>query len=172
MITIRLAVEADAAELSLIGQAAFLDTYAEIVPGADLVAHCGRTHSVEVYARWLADPGCAVWLAETVTGAPVGYCVMIPAILTHTQTHPADMEVLRIYVLSRFYGQGVGYRLMQVAVDVARSHGARHVVLGMLKKNARALAFYQRQGFAVVGTRSFQVGEMVMDDYVLALPLA
>ena len=171
MISIRGAGLADAAALSLVGQAAFLDTYAEIVSGGDLVAHCARMHGVAIYEAWLADPGCALWLAETATGAPIGYCVMIPAILTHARSQPGDMEVLRIYVLSRFYGQGVGYRLMKAAVDEARAREARHVVLGMLKKNARALAFYERQGFVVAGTRSFQVGEMIMDDFVLVASL-
>ncbi len=157
--------------MSLIGSATFLDTYAEIVRGSDLVAHCVRTHGVAVYEAWLADPGCAVWLAETSTGAPVGYCVMIPATLTHERSRPGDLEVLRIYVLSRFYGAGVGHRLMMAAVDEARVRGAGHLVLGMLKTNERALAFYVRQGFAVVGTRHFQVGEMIMDDFVLALAL-
>ena len=46
--------------------------------------------------------------------------------------------------------------------------GLLGVVLGVLGTNARACAFYERQGFAQVGARRFRVGETWHDDRVYA----
>ena len=60
---------------------------------------------------------------------------------------------------------------MSHAVAESRRRSARQIVLGVLKLNTRALAFYRRQGFIEVGTRLFQVGSARFDDFVLGLKL-
>ena len=144
-----------------------LDTYAELVDGADIVAHCENRHAVAVYAAWLADPLVVVWIAETARRNAVGYLVLMPATLPNEAPHPDDLEVQRIYVLSRFHGEGVGHKLMSCAIAESARRGARAVVLGVLKQNTRALAFNRRQGFTGNGTRIFQVGRARFDDFVL-----
>jgi ribosomal protein S18 acetylase RimI-like enzyme len=170
-VVIRRAVASDATALALVGGATFLETYSEILPGAALVAHCAAQHRAEVYAGWLADPACAVWIAEAALGAPAGYLVMVPATLPIGAVVAGDLEVLRVYVLAPYYGTGLGFRLMGAAVAEARSRGAGRVVLGMNNQNERALGFYRRQGFGAIGAREFLVGGAVCSDTVLGLVL-
>ncbi len=143
-----------------------LETYAELVDGPDIVAHCENRHSVAVYAAWLADPSVVIWIAETIRRNAVGYLVLMPATLPDDAPHPDDLEVQRIYVLSRYHGTGIGHALMTRATEESARRGARQVVLGVLKRNTRAVAFYRRQGFREVGTRVFQVGSARFDDFV------
>ena len=145
-----------------------LETYAELVDGPDIVAHCENRHAVRIYTAWLADPAIAIWLAETARGAAVGYLVLMPATLPEEAPHANDLEVQRIYVLSRYHGAGVGHALMSCALAEGARRGARALVLGVLKRNTRALAFYRRQGFIETGTRVFQVGSARFDDFVLS----
>lgn len=86
-------------------------------------------------------------------------------------TAPGDIELKRIYLLSRWHGTGAGRALMQAAIAHARACGAPNLLLGVYQGNDRAVAFYRRAGFETVGTRRFQVGEGVYDDLVMALPL-
>lgn len=51
--SIRLAGAADAKALALIGAATFLETFAEVHTGAEIVAHCEAEHSVSAYERLL-----------------------------------------------------------------------------------------------------------------------
>ena len=169
MIAIRLATPGDADALSLVGGATMLETYADKVPGPDIVAHCMLRHSAATYAAWLADPATTTWLAETAGGAAVGYLVLMPATLPEPNPHADDLEVLRIYLLSRFQGTGIGHQLMNRAIAEMRHRGKRQLVLGMMKANTRALAFYRRQGFQEIGARTFYVGRSIFDDYVLGL---
>jgi ribosomal protein S18 acetylase RimI-like enzyme len=167
-LTIRTAISGDEQALSLVGAATFLETYAHMIPGHDLVAHCATKHSAETYRAWLADPSVTIWLAETQAKAPIGYLVLTQATLPVEAPQPHDLEVQRIYVLSRFHRSGMGYALMNLAVSKAISKGADRVVLGVHNENARARAFYKRQGFDVIDARQFHVGISVFCDSVLA----
>jgi len=170
-LTIRTAILGDEQALALVGAATFLETYAHMIPGPDLVAHCATKHSPETYAAWLADPSVTIWLAETEAQAPIGYLVLTRATLPVDEPQPHDLEVQRIYVLSRFQRTGMGYALMNLAVSKSLSKGADRLVLGVHNENAKALAFYKRQGFNVIDSRRFHVGISVFCDSVLARTL-
>ena len=166
--TIREAGEDDAATLALIGAATFLETFAGIIDGAAIVAHCAAHHSEAAYRAYLAS-GARAWLAEAQPGgAPIGFVLVGSPDLTAAVE--GDIELKRIYSLSRFHGSGLGAALMQCAVAGAAGH--RRLLLGVYARNRRALAFYRKQGFADLATRQFNVGGKLYDDLVLARPLA
>jgi len=168
-VSIRRASQADAQEAALIGSATFLETFAGVIRGADVVAHCASAHAVAVYDSLLTSADAAVWLAESDDGgAPVGYAVLTRPDLPVRDPHPDDLEIKRIYVLSRFHGSGVGPRLMDAALDEAKRRGGRRMLLGVYGQNARALAFYAKLGFTRIGERQFQVGANTYGDYILA----
>ena len=148
--------------------ATFLDTFAGILTGADIVAHCAANNAPEKLARWIADPASVVTLAEAATGgAPIGYSVLTGPDLP-VAIDADDIELKRIYTLSRFHGLGLGAALMTQAIADARALGKRRVLLGVYGANDRARRFYERQGFALAGTRRFQVGDTWHDDVVYA----
>ena len=101
-------------------------------------------------------------------GAPLGYALIGQPDLDAAQD--GDVELKRIYSLSRFHGSGMGAALMNAAVQA--SAGYQRLLLGVYHGNARALKFYAKQGFTQIGTRQFQVGPRLYDDYILARPLA
>jgi ribosomal protein S18 acetylase RimI-like enzyme len=169
-VSIRPLSPGDAAALALAGQATFLETYAADLPGADIVAHCRHEHGEARYAAWLATPGYDFWGVEAEGGALVGYVMLCPPDLP-TPTAAGDLEIKRIYLLSKHQGAGVGARLLTEAAARARSRGAARLWLAVWSRNARAIAFYARQGFTQAGVRTFQVGAGAYDDLVLAREL-
>jgi len=121
----------------------------------------------------LGDPGSHAWLAEVGPGlAPVGYLVLTKPDLPLPDLGPGDLEVKRIYLLSRFQGGGIGRNLMRAAEAVARGAGVRRLLLGVYSGNAAAIAFYRRLGYVQAGERSFQVGATTYHDLVFAVTLA
>jgi ribosomal protein S18 acetylase RimI-like enzyme len=168
--TIRTATAADADALALVGAATFLETFAPVHTGAEIVDHCRDEHSPDAYRR-LIGPESDAWIVEAApTAAPLGYALLTPADLQGAA--PGDLELKRIYVLSRLHGGGAGAALMRRAVDRAVERGARRLLLGVYCENDRALAFYRKQGFEQIGEHRFFVGETGYLDYVLARPLA
>jgi len=161
----------DETALAVIGAASFLESYAGVVDGAAIVRHCAERQTPAVYAAALADPAQALWMCEMAPGAaPVGYLhLTAPDLPIHTR--PSDLEIKRIYVLSKLQRAGLGRRLLQLAEDHARANGAERLVLGVYKGNAKALSFYDRVGFTRIGERDFDVGGAIDSDWVLAKPL-
>lgn len=167
-VRVRPAVPADAAALALVGRATFLETYAHLLPAADILAHVEQHHTPQSYARWLADPACHCWLAEAAPGgAPVGYLVATAPDLPLTDIGPLDLEIRRIYLLHRFQGLGLGRWLMDEVRQRARTAGLARLLLGVYSRNVAALAFYERSGFTRAGTREFRVGANTYHDYIL-----
>lgn len=168
-LVIKRAVPTDSQALALVGAATFLESYAGVIDGRALVRHCAEKHRPEVYAAALDDPAQALWLA-LLDGAPVGYLHLTPPDLP-VETSDSDLEVKRIYVLSRVQGTGLGRRLLTEAEACARRAGANRLLLGVYKQNAPALGFYERTGFVTLGERSFDVGGVIYQDWVLGKPV-
>lgn len=78
------------------------------------------------------------------------------------------VELRRIYVAPQWQRTGVARALMDRCIFHARTHGYDTIWLGTNEANERAMAFYVRKGFLVVGERDFTVGEAVEHDHVLA----
>ena len=59
-------------------------------------------------------------------------------------------EVYAIYVLADYYGQKVGYELMNAAFEKLATY--KHIAVWILKDNERAIKFYEGYGFRFDGT--------------------
>jgi ribosomal protein S18 acetylase RimI-like enzyme len=172
-ITARKCVPGDESTLSLVGQATFLEAFAGVISGQNILAHCRKQHAADKYAAWLRGPASTVWLAEVEPDrAPVGYLVLTRPDLPVPDLGPADAEVKRIYLLHRFQGQGVGRLLMDAARAYAVTAGLKRLLLGVYSKNTTAITFYEKLGYEKIGRRSFHVGENTYEDFVFALKIA
>ena len=166
------ATAADAAALSLVASACFLETFAGLLEGADIVAHCAKANHQDTFRAWVQMAASRVVVAEIASGgAPIGYTVLTTPDLPAVDVQADDIELRRIYTLSRAHGTGLGPALMGQALLDARDMGRKRVLLGVYAGNERARAFYQKQGFAKVGERQYQVGATLCDDVIYALPL-
>ena len=127
------------------------------------------------FAGYLADPARALFLAE-VGGRAAGYTMVVfgdptdpdvSAVVTRRPT----AELSKVYVRADQHGAGLAQALVAASIDAAREGGAQSVWLGVNQQNVRANRFYERQGFARVGTKKFLVGQRYEDDFVRALEL-
>ena len=164
-IAIREASVADAARLSLVADATFLETFAGMIDGEALVAHCAHHHAVD-HLRERLGGGARAWLAE-LDGAPVGYAMLVAPELE--AAGPGDIELKKIYLLSRFHGGDTAARLLECVIAGAK--GYSRLLLGVKDDNRRAIGFYAKHGFRQIATRRFDVGGTLYDDVVLARDL-
>ncbi len=75
----------------------------------------------------------------------------------------------KFYVLSGVQGQGVGSAAMQALFTRLNDHGATEVWLRVNRENARAIRFYEKNGFLVRSEDCKDIGNgYVMDDYIMA----
>jgi ribosomal protein S18 acetylase RimI-like enzyme len=100
----------------------------------------------------------------------VGYVMLTTDPPPIDTTWVSPMEIRRIYVDESEHGTGVAAALMRAGLDRAVCGGHDWVWLGTNRENARAIRFYRKYGFAVVGHRTFRVADSVESDYVMARP--
>ncbi|MDO5293058.1 MAG: GNAT family N-acetyltransferase [bacterium] len=60
-------------------------------------------------------------------------------------------EVVAIYVLSEYYNQKIGYRLMNEVFSILKEYDA--ICVWVLEKNKRAINFYHKYGFQFDGCK-------------------
>ena len=161
----------DAPAAAMVATASFLCAFYDALAIDDMLAHCAKNNSPEKFAAWIADPASVVTLAEhPETKAPIGYSVLTAPDLP-VPPRAADIELKRIYLLPPAWGTGLAGRLIEAACNDARSLGHDRVLLGVYGKNYRAHRFYEKQGFTLAGTRQFQVGATLHDDFMYARAL-
>ena len=68
-----------------------------------------------------------------------------------------------IHVAAPWRGHGLGKRLHEHALEVARARGKRVMRLTVGQRNREAMAFYRRLGWLVVGTRPHRMPVVVME---------
>jgi putative acetyltransferase len=83
--------------------------------------------------------GGAFWIV-TVDGTLAGTCGVFPVA-------PAIFELRKMYLRPISRGLGLGTRLLDVAVEWTRSRGGEQLVLDTVDEMARAIAFYEANGF-------------------------
>ena len=59
--------------------------------------------------------------------------------------------VTELWVADELHRQGIGTRLMNLAKEQAELQGRRAIILETQSCNVRAIAFYRRQGFELIG---------------------
>ena len=190
--SVRVAGPPDAPRLAECAARTFTATYArsEAATGPvatsapdDVAAYVGAAFTVERMRAELADPTLVTFVAEPTrqpaSGADgadgwAGYAQLRLEAAPHAPVPPPcagphPRELARFYVERAWQGRGVADRLMDAVVARAQSApgGASPLWLAVYQANARALAFYRRRGFEVVGTTTFTMGAELQHDWLM-----
>ena len=163
--TIRSATPADAATLSSLGTETFAGTFGHLYRPEDLRAFLDESHSPRAYARALADPGYALWIAER-DGQPVGYAQAGPCGLPHADVQPGDGELKRLYLMPDAQNGGIGGALFAEALRWLERDGPRTLWISVWSENLGAQRFYARHGFSFVAEYEFPVGAQRDREYM------
>lgn len=167
-VRLRPATIADAAELAALAGRTFRDTFAPDNALADVEAYVREALSLGRVTAELADPASHFVLAATGDGGTLlGYSKLCANAAEMCVAGPDPIEIERIYVDRPALGHGVGAALMQRCLDDAQAMGRRTVWLGVWERNGRAIAFYERWGFRIVGEHVFQLGSDAQRDLIM-----
>jgi diamine N-acetyltransferase len=131
---------------------------------ADIAAFAAAELTPQRFREHLANPDATLLIAET-AGQIAGYVMLV-----RNSRHPLIkaepvLEVRKVYVSPDHHGAGVAHALMESAADSFASAAA--VWLSVYSGNARAIAFYKKCGFEIVGTHHFLVGTDPQKDFVM-----
>ncbi len=143
--TLRAAGPADARELTRVQVLCWKQTYSAMLPAGFFTPE----HEASRLAQWrrvLADPACQVALAEGSDGGLLGFAMAAKPFGEAAAGLPVGRQLYSLYVLAEHHGTGAGRALLDAVLGTAPA------VLWVAQGNARAIAFYRRNGFAPDGT--------------------
>ncbi len=175
-VRIATAESVDIAELAGVAARTFPLACPPSVTRADIAAFVDTNLSVARFTEYLADPQRLILTAGH-DNRIIGYAMLIrglgddPDVQRAVPARPA-VELSKMYVLADQHGSGASTALMDAALALAASDwDAGCVWLGVNQKNVRAQRFYQKCGFTINGTRTFQLGTHTENDYVMVRQL-
>jgi ribosomal protein S18 acetylase RimI-like enzyme len=165
-VTIRSANVQDAAGLAKLAEYTFRDTFTTDNNSADMELHCASNFGVAIQRQEILNPNNIILLAE-IDNQFVAFAhvrLQSPKSCIAAQ-QPA--ELYRLYVEKAWHGRGVAHKLMPQVLATITQTGADAIWLGVWEDNPRAIAFYRKYGFSVVGEHTFQFGNDPQRDWVM-----
>ena len=194
-VQIRRAEAADSAALAALAAVTFPLACPPSTTPESIADFIARNLTEDRFAEYLADPSRRLFVAvpdaATEPGAALAASPEIAAtgglvggsMLVATEGgEPADadaaaavsarpaIELSKMYAHPAAHGSGIAGELMSATLDEAARGAASVVWLGVNQENARAIRFYEKHGFRIVGTKRFLVGPRWEHDYVLERP--
>lgn len=167
----RLGPDDDAGRLSALMRAAFRAAYHQTTTAENLARFLDASYSPARQAAELADPAIVTWVLTDLEDW-VGYAQLRLAGARPDAVPAGAAELGRIYLLPDWQGSGAARKLLGVAEAEARARGHADLWLLVYPPAARAVRFYERQGFRIVGTAPFQYGAVTETDWVMLKSLA
>jgi diamine N-acetyltransferase len=170
MTIIRQATDEDASRLAELAERTFRNTFAYVNRAEDMDLHCRTHYRKEIQAAEIRDPDRTTLMCE-VDGRLVGYAQLRWKNAPSCVAGSTPAEIQRLYVEHAWHGKGVAQALMDSLLSYAAAGEADVIWLGVWEENPRAISFYTKNGFSIVGNHVFVLGGDPQRDLVLAMNL-
>jgi len=163
MVSIRVATEDDAAEISHVHVQSWRTTYAGIVPD-EYLAGLREAERVPVWREWLTRD-IPVYIAD-LDGKVAGFISGGP-IREPVQNYEA--ELFAIYLLQQAQGRGIGTALLRALAGSLVSKGFTSMAVWVLERNP-SKRFYVKSGAQLVTSKEIEIGGAILSEEAYGWP--
>jgi len=150
--------EKDVQLLAEIGKRTFIESHGNSASAEDINSYVDLTYTNDVFKKELSDPKNIYHIIYHDDKA-AGYSKII---LNNPGLHVSIQNITkleRLYVLREFYGSGCGAELFTFNVELSRQNGQSGMWLFAWKENERAVKFYKKNGFNIIGSYDYKISE-------------
>ena len=158
MTSISRAGEKDFQLLSELAQLTFLESHGHSAPPADVAAYATEKYSPAVVKAELGDTKNIYFIIYT-DNRPAGYSKIIFDTPYPDSPIKNITKLERLYLLKEFYNLKLGAELFQFNIDLAKRNNQEGIWLFVWKENGRAVNFYKKTGFLIIGSYDFKISE-------------
>lgn len=158
MTSIIKATEEDCQLLSEIAKLTFIESHGSSAKPEDINIYATEKYSNNVFKVDLRDPKNIYYITYQ-DNRPIGYSKIIfdsPYLNSQIQ-NIAKLE--RLYLLKEFYNLKLGLELFQFNIDISKRNNQMGIWLFVWKENQRAVNFYIKNGFQIIGSHDFKISE-------------
>ncbi|ORM84294.1 alanine acetyltransferase [Pantoea deleyi] len=127
-----------------------------------------QEYSLQAIVSSLAEPSVNWYIAETLT--PVGF-VKVTWQCQIPGTSRQGTLLNKLYLSEGTTGKSYGQLIFNEVADMAKEKGSDFLWLEVLKENARARRFYEKQGMAYIRNNFFNTATQHVTLHVLGMSL-
>jgi len=156
--TIRKATIADCELIATIGKNTFLETYLINTPKKDVEAFIDKAFEVKTLAEELINPAIhyhIIYLDQKIAG----YSKIISNVTNPNVATTQIAKLDRLYVLKEYHGLQVGVELFNHTIAYSKKLQQQGIWLYVWVENLRAINFYTKNNFQIVGQYDFKISE-------------
>jgi len=144
--------------LSEIAKFSFIESHGNSAKSEDIDLYVTEKYSDKVFKEELSDPK-NIYHIIYYNDHPAGYSKII-----FDTPYPGSpikniTKLERLYLLKEFYNLKLGSALFQLNIDLSKRNDQIGTWLFVWKENQRAVNFYTKNGFMVIGSRDFKISE-------------
>ena len=160
----------DIKDLITIGRNTFYETFAEDNSEENMKKYLKEGFSEDKVRAEVNDPESMFYIAG-INDQVIGYLKLNSGRSQTELNDESSLEIERIYVLKDLHGEGVGQKLYEKALEIAREKQVNYIWLGVWEKNPRAIRFYEKNGFVEFDKHIFRLGDDDQTDIMMRLKL-
>jgi len=147
-----------AALIAEIGEKTFWESHGLSASKSDINAFVSKTYTKEIIVQQLENQNNLYYL--------IYYNTKIAG-FSKIELNTPNSNILsknvtkldRFYLLKAFYGQKLGLKLFDFNVALSKKKQQKGIWLAVWVENKRAIKFYQKAGFKIVGKYDFQISK-------------
>lgn len=158
MVEIRKATTKDFEILIKLGKTTFIEAHHQSATKEELDNYLNSSYHPDNLAEQLKDANNLFHLIYF-NNIPAGFSKIIIGEENSNPllTHITKLE--RIYILKEFYDKKLGLALMQFNIEISKKLNQKGMWLYVWTENHRAVNFYKKLGFKIIGEYDFQLTE-------------
>tara|TARA_R110002050_G_scaffold95904_1_gene199583 strand:- start:729 stop:1244 length:516 start_codon:yes stop_codon:yes gene_type:complete len=158
MIRIAKPTSQDIQALTALAKKTFIESHGHSAPESDIKNYLSNHYTIAKFEEELADLKNnyhLLFINEELAGfSKIIFNQPIAAVSDDKIT-----KLERIYILEKFHGQKLGLSLFNFNCELAKANQQKGIWLFTWIENKRAINFYEKLGFVVVGDHNFKVSE-------------
>jgi diamine N-acetyltransferase len=163
MISIVRATEEDYAPIVNIGRTSVEEAHRASAPAKDMSEYIESHYNNDAIRKELSDTK-NVYHIITYNEIPAGFSKIVFD-AAHPNIAAKNVTKLdRIYLLKKFQGLNIGLQLLKFNTDLAMRNNQCGMWLFTWVGNTRAIDFYLKAGFSIIGSAKFKVSETHYND--------
>lgn len=148
----------DAALIADIGARSFIESHGKSASASDINNYVASKFNVPQLEMELADT-TSIFKIVYYNKQAAAYSKIILNCPNPNIREQKVCKMDRLYVLEEFLDKKIGQALFDLNVELAKQHEQKGVWLYVWTGNPRALRFYEKQGFKIVGETYFKISE-------------
>lgn len=163
MILITKATEKDHELIVNIGRVSVEEAHRNSCPPKDMSEYIDSHYNNRAIREELSDPDNIYYILQY-NGKPVGFSKIV-----FNNGHPNIQQknvtkLDRIYLLREFQGLKLGFELLKFNIELSKNNNQSGIWLFTWVGNTKAVEFYHKTGFTIIGNDKFKVSETHYND--------